>query len=66
MPRFEEKMIAADLAYSALDLADRIIERATGMDTPKEWNDAYRAVAKARQKASRAAIRSSAQEKTDG
>ncbi len=32
----------------ALDVADRLIERGYGVDTPKEWNEEMRAVAKAR------------------
>jgi len=39
--------IAVD-AYDALDIADRLIERAYGADVPDEWNAAYRAVAQAR------------------
>ncbi|WP_420961137.1 hypothetical protein [Brucella sp. IR073] len=35
-------------AFNALDLADRLIERGYGTDTPKEWHDAYKAVARAR------------------
>ena len=35
-------------ACEALDTADRIIEREFGLDVPKEWNAAYRAVAKSR------------------
>ena len=37
-----------EAACSALDIADRLIERSYGTDTPAEWHDAYRAVAKAR------------------
>ncbi len=36
-------------AFDALDLADRLIERAYGGDTPREWTKAYRRVAAARQ-----------------
>lgn len=39
-------------AGHALDVADRIIERGYGLDTPEEWNVAYRSVAEA----SRAAL----------
>ena len=39
-------------AFDALDLADRLIERAYGGDTPPEWTKAYRGVAKARALAS--------------
>jgi hypothetical protein len=35
-------------AFSALDLADAIIERHCGMDTPQDWHDAYQDVARAR------------------
>ncbi|MET3790711.1 hypothetical protein [Aquamicrobium terrae] len=35
-------------AFAALDLADRLIESAYGTDTPREWNKAFRQVAKAR------------------
>lgn len=35
-------------AFAALDLADELIERAYGTDIPKEWNRAYRKVARAR------------------
>lgn len=38
----------ANEAFAALDVADRLIERAYGTDVPKEWNDAYRAVSDAR------------------
>ncbi|TPM37017.1 hypothetical protein [Mesorhizobium sp. B2-3-2] len=38
----------AEEAFAALDLADRLIERGYGNETPKEWHNAYRAVAKAR------------------
>lgn len=34
--------------WSALDIADRIIERALGTDVPKEWHVAYRRASKAR------------------
>jgi hypothetical protein len=30
---------------SALDIADRLIERGYGLDVPKEWNKAYRSIA---------------------
>jgi len=40
-------------AFTALDLADALIERAYGMDVPSEWNHAYRRVAKARRLAAK-------------
>jgi hypothetical protein len=42
------KMPGAEEAFAALDLADRLIERGYGNETPKEWHKAYRAVAEAR------------------
>jgi hypothetical protein len=39
---------AAVEAFSALDVADALIERAYGTDVPQEWTDALRAVANAR------------------
>lgn len=33
---------------TALDVADRLIERAYGTDVPQEWHDAYAGVAAAR------------------
>jgi hypothetical protein len=38
----------AQEAFRALDVADRIIERACGVDVAQEWNDVYAAVAEAR------------------
>lgn len=43
-----EGKAGASEAFTALDLADKLIERAYGSDIPKEWNKAYRGVAKAR------------------
>lgn len=40
--------VIVGVAGDALDVADRIIERALGTDVPGEWNDSYRAVADAR------------------
>ncbi len=39
---------ALEEAFVALDLADRLIESAYGTDTPREWDKAFRSVAKAR------------------
>lgn len=47
-------------AFTALDVADRIIERAFGTEVPNDWNDAYRAVAKARSRKPRRALASPA------
>lgn len=44
----ERETPGAREAFSALDIADSLIERAYGVDTPKEWHDQIAAVAKAR------------------
>ena len=43
-------------AFAALDVADRIIERAFGTEVPGDWHEAYRAVAKARSRKTRRRI----------
>lgn len=46
----------AQEAFVALDVADRIIERAFGTEVPGDWHEAYRAVAKARSRKTRRRI----------
>lgn len=46
--REKAKTPGAAAAFDALDVADRLIERAYGDEIPPEWTKAYRRVAKAR------------------